>query len=418
MTNQVEMMGDDRDLHHPEVTRHTIKFLRDGGNFDGIPCPYTKPELISEMMKVIGDVSQKRVLVLYTLEMALALKEAGCHYVTVATKASCRLTAHLASEMGCNYMLLPSSDGSERNAMTPDMKFHVVMGNPPYQNQNPNDPEGFQPKRHSLWIQFLEMSFSLAREDDGVICMVTPDSWMSPTNKGFKKFTQKQLVFADLDCSQHFDEGSSFSWWFAENKDLYKETVLKTGDGNKVSIDFRDLWYIPRNPDKTLSIHKKVMGGSREPLPFLMDTATCHTSHPHVVKEKSKKFCFPVFHTNAQTRHSNCKSKYFDDAKLMLTTSGYYVPRKDGGGVGISQIVMVILVKNDFEMDCYYSMLDSKLYEFIAETAKWSGFLHQKIIYALPKLEMKIWTDSEIYDYFELTEQERDYVESCSRKNS
>lgn len=79
---------------------------------------------------------------------------------------------------------------------------------------------------------------------------------------------------------------------------------------------------------------------------------------------------------------------------------------------------MVILVKNDFEMDCYYSMLDSKLYEFIAETAKWSGFLHQKIIYALPKLEMKTWTDSDIYDYFELTEQERDYVESCSRKNS
>ena len=79
---------------------------------------------------------------------------------------------------------------------------------------------------------------------------------------------------------------------------------------------------------------------------------------------------------------------------------------------------MALVANDEFEQDCYFSMLNSQLYEFIVTTARWSGFLHKDVIRGLPKLPMKIWNDDVIFDYFELTPEERAYVSACVKKNS
>lgn len=285
-------------------------------------------------------------------------------------------------------------------------KFSVVLGNDPYQGVNEIAENRVQPKNHSLWADFLEWSFKVV-EENGTVVKVSPDSWMSPTHTGFKTFKEKQLVYANLDCSEHFPGvGSSFTWWIAKNSPVTKSTKLNTIDFN-----FNEFDYIPRNPEQSLSIHKKVMLSNLPKLNIKTDT-TCHSSKSHVQKEKTDENCFAVLHTNAQTRYSSVKSKFHDNLKVFWTYSGYFIPRKNYGDMGHTECAGCIIADNVDEVDYYYSMLNSNLYKFIIETGKWSGFINGKVVNQLPKLEMKVWTDEELYAHFGLTQEEIDYIEA------
>lgn len=285
-------------------------------------------------------------------------------------------------------------------------KFSVVLGNDPYQGVNEVAEDRVQPKNHSLWSDFLEWSFKVV-EENGTVVKVSPDSWMSPTHAGFKTFKEKQLVYANLDCSEHFPGvGSSFTWWIAKNAPVTEDTKL-----NNIDFNFNDFDYIPRNPEQSLSIHKKVILSDLPKLQIKTDT-TCHSSKQHVRKEQTTEFCYPLLHTNAQTRYSNVKSKFQNNLKVFWTYSGYFIPRKNYGDIGFTECAGCIIANNEHEVDCYYSMMNSKLYKFIIETGKWSGFINGKVVNQLPELEMKVWTDEELYEHFDLDSEEIDYIEA------
>jgi len=55
-----------------------------------------------------------------------------------------------------------------------DMKFDVVIGNPPYQNSTTED------KSSNLWTLFWAKCLDLAK-DDGVVSLITPTTWLSPS---------------------------------------------------------------------------------------------------------------------------------------------------------------------------------------------------------------------------------------------
>lgn len=143
MTIRFEMMTDgrDKDLYNPNVTRMVIENLRESESFEDNSSPYTPTELIAKMMNKIGDISGKKALVFYTLEMALALKEANCEDVTVITTRECRLTRQLVSDIGYDrYMLLDEI----REA---GVKYDLIIGNPPYQkSQGTGSP---------IWQEFV-----------------------------------------------------------------------------------------------------------------------------------------------------------------------------------------------------------------------------------------------------------------------
>jgi hypothetical protein len=98
-----------------------------------------------------------------------------------------------------------------------DMKFDVVIGNPPYQDTSDD-------KSSNLWTLFWVKALQIAK-DDGVVTLITPATWLSPS-KDFKSkaygyegdvrlwdtFNRFSSV-ADVDnISQHFrGVGSTFS---------------------------------------------------------------------------------------------------------------------------------------------------------------------------------------------------------------
>lgn len=287
-----------------------------------------------------------------------------------------------------------------------DLKFDVIIGNPPYQGTNTVSDDRTQPKNHNLWTKFIHKSFEVI-EDAGYVAFVTPDSWMSPTNDVFQLFKENQLHTVDVECGQHFTVGSSFTSWVSQKAPVTKDTKF-----NNTSVNLKNFPYLPRDLNNTLEIHKKVINSSYDALDIKGDT-TCHSSKDVVSKTESKEFCYELLHTNAQTRYGKIKSKYFDNIKVMWTLSGYYKPKVDLGTSGFTEVNQAIIVANQKEADAVYSYMNSKLYYFIVTTAKWSGFLNGKVFKMLPDLgKSVVYTDEDLYKLFGLTQQEIEVVES------
>lgn len=285
-----------------------------------------------------------------------------------------------------------------------DMKFDVVVGNPPYQGNN--DKGTKQPKSHNLWSKFVDKGSELLNTD-GYIAFVTPDSWMSPNSQVLKMFKDNSLIWVDTEVGKYFTVGSSFTAWVMQKN---KNTPTALIDG--LEVDLAKLQYLPRNFSKTFPIHNKVINSAHPKLDILCDTS-CHSDHKHknFSDTKDTTYKYETFHTNAQTKFCKKQSKDFLKSKIIWTTSGYFKPFYSEGNLGTSEVCQYILT-NSAESQHILSYLNSKLYKFIVNTGKWSGFLNGKVLSSLPKLASKVWTDAELYAHFGLTQEEIDYIEA------
>ena len=290
-----------------------------------------------------------------------------------------------------------------------NMTFDVIMGNPPFQQAHASG--GVQPKSHNLWSRMIKKSFDQLN-NNGYLVFITPSSWGSPSNKIFKLFKRNNLLYMNTDINDYFPNiNSTFSSWVVEKSREYVSTNL-----NGESVDLTNADYFTNDISRTsLSIHDKVMWNSHPTYDWIGDTTSNHSSDS---KEDGKwndieteTHSYQVFHTNAQRYYSTVASKYHCDYKIMVTISGYYKPFIDSGNTSPSEIVLMIIT-NEAEADNLLSVLTSKLYNYIVSSAKWSGFLTKDVLRNLPKLDTsRRWTNTDIYNEFELSEDEIKYIE-------
>lgn len=282
-----------------------------------------------------------------------------------------------------------------------EMKFDVIVGNPPY--QGPSKP-------HNIWSTFSLTAISLLKKN-GYIAFITPESWMSPNSELFQVMKQKQLLLVDTNISQYFPTvGSSFSSWILQNAPHTTKTKI-----NNTFVDILPLPYLIVNPIE-LSIHNKVLFNDGPKLNPKFDTTSAHsanvTKKPNLVsKTQSKSHRYKIFHTNPQLLWSSIKPKHYDKLKVIFTTSGYLEPFYDDGRFGTSEASAFIEVKNAEEGETVVRFLQSPLIQLIVKTGKWSGFLNAKVLQLLPSA-VNFVTNAELYNYFSLTKEEIEYIES------
>lgn len=381
------------------VENRLYTFLKShkGNFFEGGHDIHTPRELVENILSQIPDVNDnKTILVLFNVEFIISL----VYTYKVNTGNITFYSDHenktkMAQRMGVKVI----------TTLETNMKFDVIVGNPPYQSNN--DKGTNQPKSHNLWSKFVDKAFGLAL-NDGYISFVTPDSWMSPNSKVLKEFKENSMIWVDTDVSKYFTVGSSFTAWVVQKN---KKTPWVNIDNLKVNLS--TLNYLPRNFSNTYPIHNKVINSSLPKIDVLCDT-TCHSDYKHgkLSKTQDKTFKYKTYHTNAQIRYSKIKSKDFDKQKIVWTLSGYFKPFYDDGTLGTTEVCQYILVSNQKEAENILSYLDSKLYKFIITTGKWSGFLNGKVLASVPKLQNKKWSDEELYQHFGLTQEEIDYIEA------
>ena len=159
------------------------------------------------------------------------------------------------------------------------------------------------------------------------------------------------------------------------------------------------------------------MFDTKEKHTILHDYVKCHNirlkdKDSTLSKTKTDKHINPVFHTNRQVWYSSILQDFASKKKVMWTRSGYTKPFYDDGKYGVTDLAYYILVDNDDIGNNIVNNLNLRLFKYILKSAKWSGFGNEKVFDALPTLPNKKMTDLELYDHFNLSEEDKDYIDT------
>jgi hypothetical protein len=275
-------------------------------------------------------------------------------------------------------------------------KFDIVIANPPYQQFM----ESGEKSKNTLWSKFIQKGSNILNKN-GFISMVTPDGWCSPTadipegkisifNDIFKTMNLKFIATNNFVKPFFKTIGTSFAYFVCENKKYKGKTLFNDGD-NTFSFDVSNLNFIPKNLNKlSLSIHEKILIGENK-FKFeryqKKDGGMLDNRHPH--------FNIP------KVKFSRGLAKFKVDG--------------DNGNSGYDVFTYAYFLNENETLGSALSVLNSKVFNFVLNQ-KWNQYFTKYIPNQVnkPKLN-KIYTDSDLYKYFNLTQEEINFIESQTK---
>jgi len=203
-----------------------------------------------------------------------------------------------------------------------NMKFDVVIGNPPYQKK-------VGPKKtEAIWPKFVEKSFDICKES-GYVSLIHPSGWRNVDGK-FKE-TQKLLLSKDVkylemhnekDGQKYFNATTSFDWYIVENVGGCNGNTETMGWGGNSSRQYlNNLEFIPNGMfDEVLSLVAKE---GDETVSVLYSRSDYGTDKPHMSKVRTEEHIYPCVYTTLKD----------DTINLMWSNTN------NNGHFGISKIM-------------------------------------------------------------------------------
>ena len=199
----------------------------------------------------------------------------------------------------------------------PDVKFDVIVGNPPYQRSREVRNVG-----SPLWPDFIERGISLVKPG-GVVSLVVPFTWMQKNarSKAWKVISQNDLIALDPCVDWAFpgvDAGGITVITLRRGKyggstqlpdgtviDILSETPSNNKEWNSAEFEFL-------RGAKVLDLDVKV--GPIKP----------SINSDHWSPVKTETHCFEVFYSTAKNRRSVwCDQPVGDHGKLKLAIGAY-----------------------------------------------------------------------------------------------
>ena len=158
-------------------------------------------------------------------------------------KAKATIAASVLSKLAQNDTTIYNMDALEGGFN--DMEFDVVLGNPPYQKSKEDGSRMDQAS--NLWSVFWSYSIKKFTKKNGIVALVTPTSWLSPSSdiKGSNKINGYNRLwdyfnsvssYANVkDVAKHFKVGSTFGYVIVNKSG---KNGLKFSDGASTKLGF------------------------------------------------------------------------------------------------------------------------------------------------------------------------------------
>ncbi|TXI53997.1 Eco57I restriction-modification methylase domain-containing protein [Mycolicibacter arupensis] len=317
-----------------------------------------------------------------------------------------------------------------------DMKFDIVVSNPPYQLST----EGYGATASTIYHRFVEKAISM---NPRYLLMITPSRWFAG-GKGLDEFRDKMIADRHLaklvDNPKLFDcfpgveikGGVSYFLWDREHDgDCAFSTRI---DGVVVSTALRDLRAgdgVVMRDNRAVSIVEKVRAKDKTSVetactvtkPFGL---TMRSNYPGSVPEPFEG-AIPLIYSNrigySRPDQIQRNHQWIDQWKVLLPMAG------DGHGREVSYVLGEPIAvapgsactqtyfipgmfdtRDETENFAYY--LATKFVRFLVLQRKVTQHVTPDRFRFVPMLDMKRrWTDEELYDEFGLTEDERGYID-------
>jgi hypothetical protein len=229
--------------------------------------------------------------------------------------------------------------------------------------------------------------------------------------------TSLQIIHLDIhNAKKYFKKiGSSFTWYIIQNCPFYKNInisgVWKKKEYNS-SVISKQRKYIPLLYNQTVqNILSKTIDNT---ILKKFDVKTSSDLHKYtkaefIRDEQNNIFKYKLIHTPSQTVYSSRPHKFQQGYKVFISTTDKYKVFIDN--CGMTQSIVFILCSNEEQAKKYLQILEHPLYVFINNICRWGNFNNIRILQSFPIPEIEYsGNHQEIYSYFNITEDEMNYI--------
>lgn len=307
-----------------------------------------------------------------------------------------------------------------------NMKFDVVIGNPPYQGKKIGGGNG---SGNAIWYKFVERSWKLLN-DDGILCLIHPTAWRfqegkSKISKAQQIILESKMIYCNLNM-QYPGAGVMVDWYITRKSIISNDSFAM--------IHFEDCEKAVRWPPSQMpifhfgnscieSIIKKVLTSNDNGL-FVRKSFGGLTKFD---KTAFGKFCFA--HGSGYSKNPPTYKTYENPhihqhkQKVIFCAVRQFRPHIDNGILGIGDHVHYLLEDDLDKCKFIASFANSKIAIFLQKLctgtdwrpspqncpATWNN---PTCIKRVQLVAAGTLTNLELYKHFGLTQEEIAYIES------
>lgn len=325
-----------------------------------------------------------------------------------------------------------------------NMKFDVIIGNPPYQISDGGGANG--KSAAPLYHKFIEAAIKL---NPKYVTMIVPSRWFAG-GKGLDEFREKMLSDKHLvhiedywnskECFPGVDisGGINYFLWDRDNPvdecnivtHLYNDTIQSSRALNEFSIFVRDT--NAANIIKRIFKYEKDfftnMVSTRCPFGFSSDyrgsleknnskNISLHTSKGisyvginEVLSGKSMVSSYKIMMSKASSEHANIPDK---DGKYKIISTLKII----GFNEVCSDSYLIISPSNNLtEVENVLSYMKTKFFRYLLQQSLTSISISKERFMFIPMQDFtKPWTDEELYKKYNLTEKEILFIDTMMK---
>lgn len=218
----------------PDVwTNKDRKFL-DGANGIGNYPAIAYTFLMVGLEKVIPVVAERKKHILENMI-----------YMTELTPKNVEVSRKLFDPENKFKLNLICGDFTDENTTRPwdDIKFDVIMGNPPFQS-----PAGNRGSAQMLWVRFVDKYMKMLK-DEGFMTLIHPGGWRLSDHKLLNPMRANQIhylsIHDEVDGQKLFKQNTRYDWYVLQKKPAFKKTVVECDDKTIIEWDLSSLPFIP-----------------------------------------------------------------------------------------------------------------------------------------------------------------------------
>jgi hypothetical protein len=317
---------------------------------NSIQQTFTPLSLVLDMISKLETLNGKDILVIANVEIFSFLKTLK-KYKHIDYKTLTFLT---------DIELLRGKDGiivenfNKISDISIDMKYDVIIGNPPYQETESKAKRAGTP----LWHKFVLKSYELLQQG-GHLSMIHPNGWRNKRAK-FKKvlelFNSANPLFISLSNYatglRIFNVGTTCDWYVLQKALNEKNTTVRDVDGIESSVDMSSLELLP---DSNLEeCFKYLASPSEERVEIVFSQTAYYTPLAHMSKEKTDTFKHPIAYTITQKNglnfwwsSDNTRGQFGVPKVIVSKGAGCYPIIDLEGDYGLTQFTYAIADKKE-----------------------------------------------------------------------
>ena len=277
-------------------------------------------------------------------------------------------------------------DGAEE---IKDMKFDVVVGNPPYQAPARSDKNKGKATGNAIWHKFVDMAISEMLKDDGYLCFVHPAGWRKPQTKSAqfngmygRMVSDNHMIYLSIhdtkDGIKTFGAGTRYDWYVIQKG---KSGLTEINDQSGL-ISTHRLDTFPWLPNEKIDEISDML--ATEPELNILWGCSHHSSTARkkgvLSKEETPIFKYPVVHSTPAkgTRYfyaNRNTGAHFGTPKAIFGESGINDVIIDiEGEYGMTECAMAIAIDSHEDGEELKEYLMGDKFAEVLRATKWGNF--------------------------------------------